>query len=91
MLTKVLQYHAVEELIDAGVMITIAERNGAPITDLTTLRADDRITIMGTPAGDPKVLPSLGYEVINGAETDVSYLSIGIVLGIFTGYDRDYP
>ncbi|HGF8064100.1 aspartate-alanine antiporter [Enterococcus faecium] len=85
MLTKVFNYHAVEELIDAGVLITKAERNGAPITDLTTLRADDRITIMGTQRAIQKVLPSLGYEVIDGAETDVSYLSIGIVLGILLG------
>ncbi|WP_159723615.1 aspartate-alanine antiporter [Enterococcus sp. CSURQ0835] len=85
MLTDVFSYHAIEELMKNGIMITEAKRDGSEIKDLTTLRVGDRLSLLGTSRAIEALLPNLGYEVTDGPETDVSFLSVGIVLGILIG------
>lgn len=85
MLTRVFSHHALTTLLKNGVLITEATRNGNPVTDLTTLRTGDRLTLTGTVRAIQASLPEMGYEVADGPQTDISYLSIGIVLGILLG------
>lgn len=85
MLTKVFTYHIVENLSSSGIVITDAEQEGKAITDYTQLRAGNHLTIVGPERAVNMTLPKLGYATANGPETDISYLSIGVVIGLLIG------
>lgn len=85
MLTNVFSHHALSTLIDENIVVIDATRDGKKIEDLSTLTPGDRLTIAGPDRSVKKVLPTLGYAVDNSSETDVTFMSIGIVLGILIG------
>ena len=85
MLTNVFNHHALSTLIDENIVVIDATRDGKKIEDLSTLTPGDRLTIAGPDRSVKKVLPTLGYAVDNSSETDVTFMSIGIVLGILIG------
>lgn len=85
MLTNVFSYHTLTTLIDDNVAVVDAKHQGKKVEDLSTLVPGDRLTIAGPDRSVKKVLPTLGYAVDNSSETDVTFMSIGIVLGILIG------
>ncbi len=85
MLTNVFSHHVLSTLIDENIVVIDATRDGKKIEDLSTLTPGDRLTIAGPDRSVKKVLPTLGYAVDNSSETDVTFMSIGIVLGILIG------
>ena len=85
MLTNAFNFHALQDMVKSGLMITSVERDGKKVTDLTTMRSGDRLTIIGTPRALQKILPEIGYEIAEGQTTDISFLTIGIVLGVLLG------
>ena len=85
MLTRVFSYRTIEDLSSNGIVVVEAESEGKTVTDLTTLKAGDRLTIAGPERAVKTVLPSLGYATANGPETDISFLSIGVVVGLLIG------
>lgn len=85
MLTRVFNYYSLKSLVDKSIIIISAKRDGKDIDDLTKLRSDDRVTIAGPDQSIQRAIPSLGYPITQGEATDVSFLSIGIVLGVLLG------
>lgn len=85
MLTNEYSYSALSRLTDHSIVIAEAMHEGTKVTELSTLKPGDRITLAGPARSIKKVLPTLGYPVENGAETDVSFLSIGLIVGLLIG------
>lgn len=85
MLTKHFSYAKLQKLAEHGIMIQEAQRDGQPLTDLTTLQPEDRLTVIGMPKAIKTVLPELGYEVVDGPKTDLSFLSLGVIVGTLLG------
>lgn len=85
LLTKVYNYHAMEQLLLNGVLIDNAQHNGKNITDWTQLTVDDTVTIIGPNNYLNNAIKTIGYEKVAGTKTDVSFMSIGIFLGILLG------
>lgn len=84
-LTKVFSYSVLGKMLNRSVMVTKATRDGTPIEDLTTLRVGDHLNVIGPSHTVTKVIPELGYAKVDGPETDISFLSIGIVIGVLIG------
>lgn len=84
-LTNVFSYHVITQLRQHSIVIIAADRQGKPVKDLTTLRGEDRLTIAGPDRAVDQIIPKLGYTIANGSTTDISFLSIGLILGILLG------
>lgn len=84
-LTKAYQPLMLGELADKSVMVTEAEHDNQAIDDLSKIAAGDDITIIGTPRAVKQVMKTIGYVRDDGTQTDISYLSLGIVIGILIG------
>ncbi|MGN1272397.1 MAG: aspartate-alanine antiporter [Lactobacillus sp.] len=85
LLTKVYSYHALEKMLQNGVLIDSAQHDGEDITDWTRLTVGDTVTIIGPENYLNNAIQTIGYEKVAGTKTDVSYMSIGIFLGILLG------
>lgn len=85
LLTKVYNQHAMEKMLQNGVIIDKAKHDGKDVTDWTSLTAGDDVTIVGPENYLNNAIKTLGYEKVAGTKTDVSYMSIGIFLGILLG------
>lgn len=84
-LTKAYQPLMLKEIADKGMMVTDATRQNQTVDDLSQVAAGDDLTLIGTPRAMDKVVHTMGYVRDDGTETDVSYLSMGIVIGILIG------
>ena len=84
-LTKAYQPLMLKEIADKGMMVTDVTRQNQTVDDLSQVAAGDDLTLIGTPRAMDKVVHTMGYVRDDGTETDVSYLSIGIVIGILIG------
>lgn len=71
--------HAPDIVIAKGI------RGGKEILDLSTLTTGDEVIVVGPSVAVQNELPKLGYVKSDGQETDMSFLSIGIVLGLLIG------
>lgn len=84
-LTQVYNYHALEQILRNGVIIDSASHDGQTITDYTELSVGDYITLIGPENYLANAVKTIGYEKVAGTKTDVSFMSIGIFLGILLG------
>lgn len=84
-LTKAYQPLMLHELADKGMIVSNAVHQNQTLDDLSQVAAGDDLTIIGTPRAVKKIIHTMGYVRDEGTQTDVSYLSLGIVLGILIG------
>ena len=82
LLTKVYNYNTLENMLANGVIIESAYHDDKKITDYTLLSVGDHITVIGPQSYLTNIMKNIGYEKAAGTKTDVSFLSIGIFLGI---------
>lgn len=85
LLTKVYNYNTLENMLANGVIIESAYHDDKKITDYTSLSVGDHITVIGPQSYLTNIMKNIGYEKAAGTKTDVSFLSIGIFLGILLG------
>ena len=85
LLTKVYNYNTLENMLANGVIIEYAYHDDKKITDYTLLSVGDHITVIGPQSYLTNIMKNIGYEKAAGTKTDVSFLSIGIFLGILLG------
>ena len=55
------------------------------LTFYTRLTVGDHVTIIGPANYITNAIKTIGYEKVTGTKTDVSFMSIGIFLGILPG------
>ena len=85
-LTKVFNLSSLQELVDKSIVITKAmDENDKNFDDFSKLKTGDKISILGPENSINHVISSLGYVCDDGNVTDVSFLSIGIIIGILIG------
>lgn len=85
-LTRVFNVTTLSNLFIKGIAIAAAKNDaGNTIDNFNQLGSGDTVTLVGPLKAINRVLPDLGYECDTGTQTDVSFLSIGIVLGILIG------
>lgn len=84
-LTKDFKMEDVKSLSQKGVVLISAFHDGKEIKDFDKLEKGDIIKIVGPKKTITKVISMLGYAKDSGPVTDVSFLSIGIVLGLLIG------
>ena len=85
-LTRVYSPAILPALAAKGLVITAAKnQTDSSIDDFGKLHAGDSITLFGPAKVIEHFIPSLGYDCSTGTQTDVSFLSIGIVVGILIG------
>lgn len=85
LLTKEYSYNTLEKFIANGVLIDNAQHDGRNITDYTKLSTGDHITLVGPSNYLKNNIKLIGYVKAAGTKTDVSFMSIGIFLGILLG------
>lgn len=85
LLTKVYNYNTLENMLANGVIIESAYHDDKKITDYTLLSVGDYITVIGPQSYLTNIMKNIGYEKAAGTKTNVSFLSIGIFLGILLG------
>ena len=85
LLTKVYNYNTLENMLANGVIIESAYHDDKKINDYTLLSVGDHITVIGPQSYLTNIMKNIGYEKAAGTKTDVSFLSIGIFLGILLG------
>ena len=85
LLTRVYNYNTLENMLANGVIIESAYHDDKKITDYTLLSVGDHITVIGPQSYLTNIMKNIGYEKAAGTKTDVSFLSIGIFLGILLG------
>lgn len=85
LLTQEYNYHALEQMLQNGVLIEEAQHGSDEVHEYTELREGDHLVLVGPKNYLNNNIKKIGYVVAAGKQTDVSYLSIGIFLGILLG------
>ncbi|MDE7056496.1 MAG: aspartate-alanine antiporter [Lactobacillus sp.] len=85
LLTKEYSYNTLEKFLANGVLIDSAQHDGKDIKDYTKLTTGDHITLVGPENYLKNNIKLIGYVKAAGTKTDVSFMSIGIFLGILLG------
>ena len=83
--TKELDAEKLAVMYTYHVMPTEATRNGKALEDLTSFLPGDVVTVMGSRGGVQKVIRDFGYPVDSGEDSNVIYLSAGVIAGILLG------
>lgn len=73
------------ELLNTNIIIAKIIRNGKEISKQTPYQPGDEVVIIGPERTLNTIIPEIGYEKMDGQETDMIFLSTGIVLGILIG------
>nr|WP_321314689.1 aspartate-alanine antiporter [uncultured Ligilactobacillus sp.] len=85
-LTNVFNISALRDLVQKGIVITQAlDETDKKFTDFSKLKKGDKISVLGPEKSIDNVIDDLGYACDEGTVTDVSFLSIGIIIGILIG------
>lgn len=84
-LTKAFSIKNLKELYSNNIMLVSVKRNGKVINDTTEMKNGDLLTIIGPKCAIGKVVKEFGYIKDVGIDTDVSYLSLGVALGLLVG------
>ena len=66
-------------------MLVSVKRNGKTVEDETQMRNGDTLTVVGPTHALTKIIKEFGYAKDTGSETDVSYLTFGIIAGELFG------
>ncbi len=85
LLTKEYSYNTLEKFLANGVLIDSAQHDGKNIEDYTKLTTGDHVTLVGPANYLKNNIKLIGYVKAAGTKTDVSFMSIGIFLGILLG------
>lgn len=85
-LTKVYSPSILSKLVERGIVITKAlDASDNSFDDFSLLKKGDKVTLFGPEKSINHLINDLGYPCDEGNITDVSFLSIGIVVGILIG------
>ena len=84
-LTKEFNIKNLNALYKNNIMLVCVKRNGKTIEDETQMRNGDILTVVGPIHALTKIIKEFGYVKDTGSETDVSYLTFGIIAGVLFG------
>ena len=84
-LTNNFSLDVIKHLSENGIVISERRRDNDVLSEDQALKALDHLTLVGPKALITKVVKKLGYVKDTGTETDVSFISIGLVVGLLIG------
>lgn len=84
-LTNHFSLDVIEHLSENGIVISERKRGNNVLSEDQALKALDHLTLVGPKALIAKVVKKLGYVKDTGTETDVSFISMGLVVGLLIG------
>lgn len=84
-LTKVFDQSHIADCNENNVIIVSALRDGKSLPDVNDMMKGDTIRLVGPMNAVNKVVKEFGYARNTGTDTDVSFMSAGIVIGLLVG------
>ena len=84
-LTNNFSLDVIKHLSENGIVISEKKRDNNVLSEDQALKALDHLTLVGPKALIAKTVKKLGYVKDTGTETDVSFISIGLVVGLLIG------
>ena len=84
-LTNHFSLDVIKHLSENGIVISERNRDNNVLSEDQALKALDHLTLVGPKALIAKVVKKLGYVKDTGTETDVSFISMGLVVGLLIG------
>ena len=84
-LTNHFSVDVIKHLSENGIVISERKRDKNALSEDQALKALDHLTLVGPKALITKVVKKLGYVKDTGTETDVSFISMGLVVGLLIG------
>ena len=84
-LTNHFSLDVIKHLSENGIVISERKRDSNVLSEDQALKALDHLTLVGPKALIAKVVKKLGYVKDTGTETDVSFISMGLVVGLLIG------
>ena len=84
-LTNNFSLDVIKHLSENGIVISERRRDNDILSEDQALKALDHLTLVGPKALIAKVVKKLGYVKDTGTETDVSFISMGLVVGLLIG------
>jgi len=84
-LTNHFSLDVIKHLSENGIVISERKRDNNVLSEDQALKALDHLTLVGPKALIAKVVKKLGYVKDTGTETDVSFISMGLVVGLLIG------
>ena len=84
-LTNHFSLDVIKHLSENGIVISERKRDNNVLSEDQALKALDHLTLVGPKALIAKVVKKLGYVKDTGTETDVSFISMGVVVGLLIG------
>lgn len=84
-LTKTFNIKNLSDLYNNNIMLTSVKRNGKVLDDETQMKNGDFLEILGPEHAIDKIIKEFGYVKDSGSDTDVSYLTFGIIVGVLIG------
>ncbi len=84
-LTNHFSLDVIKHLSENGIVISERKRDNNVLSEDQALKALDHLTLVGPEALITKVVKKLGYVKDTGTETDVSFISMGLVVGLLIG------
>ena len=84
-LTNHFSLNVIKHLSENGIVISERKRDNNVLSEDQALKALDHLTLVGPKALITKVVKKLGYVKDTGTETDVSFISMGLVVGLLIG------
>ena len=84
-LTNHFSLDVIKHLSENGIVISERMRDNNILPEDQALKALDHLTLVGPKALITKVVKKLGYVKDTGTETDVAFISMGLVVGLLIG------
>ncbi|UTC47998.1 aspartate-alanine antiporter [Treponema vincentii] len=84
-LTNHFSLDVIKHLSENGIVISERKRDNNILSEDQALKALDHLTLVGPKALITKVVKKLGYVKDTGTETDVAFISMGLVVGLLIG------
>ena len=84
-LTNNFSLDVIKNLSENGIVISERMRDNDILPEEEELKALDHLILVGPKAAISKAVKKLGYVKDTGTETDVSFISIGLVVGLLIG------
>ena len=84
-LTNHFSLDVIKHLSENGIVISERRRDNDILSEDQALKALDHLTLVGPKALIAKTVKKLGYVKDTGTETDVSFISMGLVVGLLIG------
>ena len=84
-LTNHFSLDVIKHLSENGIVISERKRDNNVLSEDQALKALDHLTLVGPKALIAKIVKKLGYVKDTGTETDVSFISMGLVVGLLIG------